>query len=191
MKVRTRYVQRPPHELGPATYAIGIALSLVSAAGGAAAQWLPETVIGKAQIYDGVTFDVIQDGGRYRTATRIRLEGGRLLRAPAEGAPWKCGLAMWRSGNGVARNPDLGQGCRVPANPRYSRRRVSCPVLRQWSGHSSFGPGAGDVRRGGATRRAATRGLLGAGSEGEGSRCGYLVKRIHGSGRVAAGTRHV
>jgi endonuclease YncB( thermonuclease family) len=47
---------------------------LFSAAGEGAGQGLLESVTGKAQFYDGVTFDLMQDSGRYRTATRIRLE---------------------------------------------------------------------------------------------------------------------
>ena len=95
MKVRTRYVESRGCGWGPAAYAIAIAFSLFSTAGGVAAQGLPETVIGKAQIYDGVTFDLIQDGGRYRTATRIRLEAvdSCELRQKARlgNVDWPCG----------------------------------------------------------------------------------------------------
>lgn len=93
--MKVRYVERRARGLGPATCAIGIALSLLSAAGGGAAQGLPETVVGKAQIYDGVTFDLIQDGGRYRTAIRIRLEAVDAceLRQKARlgNVDWPCG----------------------------------------------------------------------------------------------------
>lgn len=74
MNARAKYVGRRARHLSRAIYAIGFAVSLFSAAGEGAAQGFPESVTGKAQIYDGVTFDLMQDGGRYRTATRIRLE---------------------------------------------------------------------------------------------------------------------
>ncbi len=75
--------------------AIGSALSLFSGYGEATAQGLPEAVIGKAQVYDGVTFDLMQDSGRYRTPTRIRLEAVDAceLRQKARHAnvDWPCG----------------------------------------------------------------------------------------------------
>lgn len=56
---------------------------------------MPETVRGKAQIYDGVTFDLIQDGARYRTATRIRLEAVDACefrqKARLADVEWPCG----------------------------------------------------------------------------------------------------
>ncbi len=75
--------------------AIGSPLSLFSGCGDATAQGLPEAVIGKAQVYDGVTFDLLQDTGRYRTLTRIRLEtvDSCELRQKARHADvdWPCG----------------------------------------------------------------------------------------------------
>lgn len=95
MKVSARYVQRRGRQLRPVIFAIGFTASLLLAAGPGAAQGLPEAVTGKAQIYDGVTFDVIQDGGRYRIATRIRLEAVESceLRQKARlgNVDWPCG----------------------------------------------------------------------------------------------------
>lgn len=39
--------------------AIGLALSLFSGDRGTLAQGLPESVAGKAQVYDGITFDLM------------------------------------------------------------------------------------------------------------------------------------
>ncbi len=55
-------------------YALSLTVGLFSCGGGVASESLPEAIAGKAQVYDGVTFDLVQDGGRYRTAARIRLE---------------------------------------------------------------------------------------------------------------------
>ncbi|WP_415726719.1 hypothetical protein [Pseudaminobacter sp. NGMCC 1.201702] len=76
-------------------FAIGFAVSLFPGSGEATAQSLPETVTGKAQLYDGVTFDLMHDGGRYRAATRVRLEAVDAceLRQKARHADvdWPCG----------------------------------------------------------------------------------------------------
>lgn len=74
MKARTRYGGRRVRQPRAVTYSIGFAVGLFLTAGGGAAQGLPDTVTGKAQVYDGVTFDLIHGGGRYRSVTRIRLE---------------------------------------------------------------------------------------------------------------------
>ncbi|GHD23855.1 hypothetical protein GCM10016234_39450 [Tianweitania populi] len=95
MKPRTNIIGRRALRLRLMIYTIEIAASLFLASGRGTAQGLPETVRGEAQIYDGVTFDVIQDGGRYRNGTRIRLEAvdSCELRQKARLAnvDWPCG----------------------------------------------------------------------------------------------------
>lgn len=100
MNARTKYVGRHARHLSRAICPIGFAVSLFSSAGEGAAQGLPESVTGKAQIYDGVTFDLMQDNGRYRTATRIRLvavDACELRQKARFGdVDWPCG--QWQSG---------------------------------------------------------------------------------------------
>lgn len=74
MEAWAKCIGRCPLQLRQVIFAIGFAVSLFPGSGEATAQSLPETVTGKAQVYDGVTFDSMQNGGRYRTATRARLE---------------------------------------------------------------------------------------------------------------------
>lgn len=91
------------------SYTIGSALVVFSGGYGAGAQGLPEKVAGKAQVYDGVTFDLMQDGGRYRTATRIRLEAidACELRQKARHADvdWPCGAVAtaWLASRAMAK----------------------------------------------------------------------------------------
>ena len=81
--------------------AVGFGVSLFSGAGKAVAERLPEMVTGKAQVYDGVTFDLIQNDARHRTVTRIRLEAVDAceVRQKARFAEvdWPCGAvaAAW------------------------------------------------------------------------------------------------
>jgi hypothetical protein len=55
MNARTNYAGRRARHLGRAINAMG----LFSSAGEGAAKALPESVSGYAQIYDGVTFDLM------------------------------------------------------------------------------------------------------------------------------------
>lgn len=95
MESRTKCMERPALQLHRMVYVIGFGLSLLSWGGRGATQALPETVSGKAQVYDGVTFDLMQDSGRYRTWIRIRLEAVDAceLRQKARYAnvDWPCG----------------------------------------------------------------------------------------------------
>lgn len=95
MGERTKRMERRGFQLRRMIYAIGFTMSLFSGCGKTAAQDLPETVTGKAQVYDGVAFDLLQDGGRYRTATRIRLEAVDACelrqKAPHADVDWPCG----------------------------------------------------------------------------------------------------
>ncbi|MGP2494366.1 MULTISPECIES: hypothetical protein [Hyphomicrobiales] len=109
MKAPTRYVESRARRSPPAIYAIGFALRLL-AAGVGVAHGLPETLTGKVQIYDGVTFDLIQDGGRYRMATRIRLEAvdSCELRQKARlgNVDWPCGAVgtAWLASRTLAKD---------------------------------------------------------------------------------------
>jgi len=126
-------------------YAIGLAVSLFSGGCQAAAQGLPETVRGKAQVYDGVTFDLMEDGRRYRTATRIRLEAvdACKLRQKARytDVDWPCGAVAtaWLTSRTLVKVVE----CR-PTRVLLGGR-VSSTVLRRRNGHSSCGSRAGDV----------------------------------------------
>lgn len=81
--------------------AIGLGVSLFSGSGKAVAERLPEVVTGKAQVYDGVTFGLIQNDARYRTVTRIRLEAVDACevrqKARLADVEWPCGAvaAAW------------------------------------------------------------------------------------------------
>lgn len=90
-------------------YAISFALSVFFGGYGAGAQGLPERVSGKAQVYDGVTFDLMQDGRRYRSVIRIRLEAVDAceLRQKARHADidWPCGAVAtaWLASRALAK----------------------------------------------------------------------------------------
>lgn len=76
----------------------------------AEAQGLPEALTGRVQVYDGVTFDLVQDGGRYRATTRIRLESVDACqirqKATLDGVEWPCGVvaAAWLVSQTLARD---------------------------------------------------------------------------------------
>ncbi|MEO4002105.1 thermonuclease family protein [Mesorhizobium sp. CAU 1732] len=80
---------------------VAAALWLAHLTGAVWAQQLPETVTGFAQVYDGVTFDLIESGSRYRTVTRVRLESVEACeirqKAKLAGFDWPCGVvaAAW------------------------------------------------------------------------------------------------
>lgn len=78
-----------------------LTVSLLLGCADAEAQSLPATLTGMAQVYDGVSFDLIQSGGRYRMATRIHLESVASCqirqKAALDGVDWPCGVvaAAW------------------------------------------------------------------------------------------------
>ena len=91
---------------------------------------LPETISGKAQVYDGVTFDLIHNGERYRTATRIRLEGIDACelrqKAPHAEVDWPCGAVAtaWLASHTLAKELEC-QPTRVLSGGGY---RAHCYV---------------------------------------------------------------
>lgn len=87
-------------------------LCLVHLAGSVWAQELPDTVSGLAQVYDGVTFDVVQGGSRYRAVTRIRVEAVEACevrqKAKLDGIAWPCGAVStsWLVSQTLARTSE-------------------------------------------------------------------------------------
>mgnify|MGYP006948853879 CR=1 FL=1 len=100
MRVGISRLERRDLELCRMICTVVLALGFFNAENEGVAQGLPDTVTGKGQVYDGVTFDLMQDGGRYRTTTRIRLEAVdacELRRKARLGdVDWPCG--QWQSG---------------------------------------------------------------------------------------------
>lgn len=101
-------------------FAMGFAVSLFPGSDEAIAQSLPGTITGKAQVYDGVTLDLMQDGERFSTAARIRLEAVDACELRQKARQCRCRLAVRRSGNREVSISHVGQGGRMSA--------VACPL---------------------------------------------------------------
>ncbi|MCW8060569.1 thermonuclease family protein [Agrobacterium tumefaciens] len=75
--------------------------AIVAMCSDADAQGLPDMVSGQAQVYDGVTFDLVHSAARYRSTTRIRLESVDACefrqKARLGEVDWPCGAvaAAW------------------------------------------------------------------------------------------------
>lgn len=93
-----------------------------------AAQGLPETLTGRAEVFDGVTFDLVSKGGRYRTTTRIRPESVDACelrqKTALDGVKWPCGVVAtaWLVSQTLARDIE----CRPTRSLKGGGYRAQC-----------------------------------------------------------------
>lgn len=110
-----------------------LAVCLLVVGADADAQGLPDALTGRVQVYDGVTFDLVQDGGRYRTLTRIRLESVNACqirqKATLHGVDWPCGVvaAAWLVSQTLSRDIE----CRPTRSLRGGGYSAQCYVEDQ------------------------------------------------------------